>query len=131
VREPDFIINNNYLQRWHGIKSKYFNIYLHRFTGSDYDRALHDHPWWSISILIRGELIEHSFNRKRIIPRFVPVIRSAKRAHRIELVQGPAWTIFITGPKIRSWGFHTKEGWIPWRQFLYGHSTPVQKREEK
>ena len=120
MRKPDVIINKNYLQRWFIIqRNRFFNIYLHRYTGSDDDRALHDHPWWSMSFLMKGELVEHRFNDKRIIPRFWPIIRSAKHAHRLELIKGPAWTLFLTGPKIREWGFHHPiDGWIQWEKFL-------------
>ena len=42
------VIGKNYLSRWHIIpRNRYFNIYLHKFVGSDDDRALHDHPWRS------------------------------------------------------------------------------------
>ena len=28
------------------------------------------------------------------------------------------WTLFITGPKVRTWGFHCPEqGWIRWDKF--------------
>lgn len=114
-RPPDKTIGINYLQRWHVIeRNKKANIYLHHYTGSDDPRALHDHPWWSLSILIRGELIEHNLNGKRIIPRWLPVIRSAKFAHRLELVTEDALTLFITGPVIREWGFHCPNGWRHW-----------------
>lgn len=48
--------------------------------------------------------------------------RLAKTSHRIQLItccadrpephELPVWTLFITGPKIRVWGFHCREGWI-------------------
>lgn len=29
-----------------------------------------------------------------------------------------AWTLFITGPRIREWGFHcTERGWVHWKAF--------------
>lgn len=119
MRKPDQIINGSYLHRWYIIpRNKWLNVYLHRFTGSDDDRALHDHPWWSLSFLLKGELLEHTFNKKNHILRFIPVLRSAKLAHRLELITDEAWTIFITGPKIRTWGFHCPDiGWIPWKKF--------------
>lgn len=117
-RPPDFIVGEQYLERWYVIpRNRFLNIYLHKFTGDDDDRALHDHPWWSLSILLKGELKEHSFKGVRLIPRWWPVIRSAKFAHRLELVKGPVWTVFVTGPKIRSWGFHCPKRWVHWREF--------------
>lgn len=117
MRAPDKIIDGDYLWRWYLIpRNRFFNIYLHRFGRSDYDRALHDHPWASVSLLLKGEMIEHSFKGIKHIYRFLPVFRSAKFAHRLELVKGPVWTLFITGPKQRSWGFYCPNGWKHWRE---------------
>jgi hypothetical protein len=118
-RKPDFIVGDGYLARWWILpRNRYLNIYLHRFTGDDDDRALHDHPWASMSILLKGVLREHNFKGHRCIPRLVPIIRSAKFAHRLELIKGPAWTIFITGPVTRHWGFHCPNGWVHWKKFV-------------
>ncbi len=117
-RPPDKIIGDNYLFRWFIIpRNRFFNIYLHKFYGSDDDRALHDHPWPSVSFLLYGELKEFHFNGVRIIYKWLPVFRSAKFAHRIELLKGPAITLFITGPNLREWGFHCPGKWVPWWDF--------------
>ena len=118
LRQPDVVICGNYLHRWYMIpRNRFFNIYLHKFGRSDDDRALHCHPWYSVSFLLKGEMIEHNFKGIKAIRRFIPVFRTAKFAHRLELVKGPVWTLFITGPKIREWGFHCPQGWKHWRQF--------------
>ncbi len=45
--------------------------------------------------------------------------RGATQAHRIALrkdAEGgekPVWTLFITGPVVRQWGFWCKWGWRP------------------
>ena len=119
IGSPDRVIGGDYLQRWYLLpRNHWCNVYLHKFGRSDDDRALHDHPWYSVSLLLKGELLEHSFNRKRHIPWLWPVCRSAKFAHRLELVKGPVWTLFITGPRIRKWGFYAPHGWCYWRHFL-------------
>lgn len=121
------VIGDRYLQRWYLIpRNPILNVYLHRFEGSDDDRALHDHPWHSLSILLKGRLREYVFSNAlppgkmieiRHPSRFLPVFRRATHAHRLELIQGPAWTIFITGPRFRQWGFHCPNGWRHWRNF--------------
>lgn len=122
-RPPNLIINDAgsdtpYLSRWYIIpRNRFLNIYLHKFERSDDDRALHDHPWYSVSFLLRGELLEHSFKGARFIPWLLPVFRTAKFAHRLELVKGPVWTVFITGPRIRDWGFYCPSGWRHWTVF--------------
>lgn len=125
-REPDVIIggaDSAYMRRWWLIpRNRYFNIYLHHFLRSDDDRALHDHPWWNLSILLRGRYVEHTIsaggiNQKTERRSGQWKFRSATSAHRIELIDGPCWTVFLTGPNIRSWGFHCPRGWVHWKQF--------------
>jgi hypothetical protein len=127
-RAPDFVIGGStrpYLRRWWLIpRNRLFNVYLHQFLRSDDDRALHDHPWANCSVLLRGCYVEHTIdaggiNRRAFrIAGDVVVRRSGRMAHRVELVDGSCWTVFITGPRYREWGFHCPEqGWIPWKRF--------------
>lgn len=132
-REPDVFIGgrtNTYLRRWYVIPhNKWFNIYLHQFLRSDDDRALHDHPWWNISWVLSGGYHEITAPSEKDLPpggrrkestRWAGALafRSAKTAHRIRLMrcgdseEMPVWTLFITGPKIRVWGFWCREGWV-------------------
>ena len=121
LNNPDEIIEHNYLCRWHLIpRNRFFNIYLHKFTGND-DYYFHDHPWSSISFLIKGYLREiygedwrfPSISKShRYINHHWPIYRPAKFSHRLEIVKGPVWTLFITGPKTRNWGFYTPAGWV-------------------
>lgn len=127
-RSPDVVIGgyqNPYLLRWYLIpRNPVFNFYLHTFLRSDDDRALHDHPWVNFSWLLEGTYIEHRIKQGGIHEK---VLRCAgdwvfrhtgKLAHRIELNSGPCTTLFITGPRYRSWGFHCPQyGWVHWRKF--------------
>ncbi len=31
----------------------------------------------------------------------------------------PVWTFVVSGPKRRSWGFHTEQGWVNHRDYLH------------
>lgn len=130
MRAPDRIIGENYLHRWHLVpRNRFLNVYLHKFLGSDDDRALHDHPWASVSICLGGLALEvyrdpnsawwdeQHHDRFRVVRRFWPIFRRATHAHRIEVIDGPVWTIFITGPAVRQWGFWCPQGWRHWREF--------------
>lgn len=101
-----------------------FNIYLHQFVRSDEDRALHDHPWWSVSFMLRGKATEHfdlgGCRRIRKVPWLWPVFRKATHTHRIEIHSPDLVTIFITGGKTREWGFHCPQGWRHWKDFAFG-----------
>lgn len=120
--EPSQIIgpvSNPYMLRW--ILFRFRNwprIYIHRFMRSDDDRALHDHPWWFISILLRGSYREHRPDGASI--RRAPSIafRPLRTQHRVELLRQPVWTLFITGPRVHGWGFWCEDDvFVPWREF--------------
>lgn len=121
------------------------NLYLHCFLRDDDDRALHDHPSWAASLILRGSYVEHTIARGGIhqrrqldcgMIRFLPAggPREKGRAHRIELLRhivdngDPAvraadpvaicWTLFLFGPTVREWGFHCPDrGWVHWKEF--------------
>lgn len=126
-RPPDLVIGPDYMHRWYVIpRNRWFNIYLHKIMHDDDDRALHDHPWWSVSFLLKGRLREicrvtlpsgRAAEKIRYPHKGVPTVRSARFAHRLEVVE-PAWTLFITGPKIRVWGFWCPKRWVPWQDFV-------------
>ncbi len=118
--KPHKNMGPDYMHRWHLIpKNRWFNIFLHRIIHSDDARALHDHPWWSVSFLLKGVLAERwrcqtcgEANFEHILPRFWPVFRKAQFAHRLILMSTEAWTIFITGPRSRTWGFWIHQRWV-------------------
>lgn len=132
-RDPDFIVggpDNPYLLRWWLIpRNRVLNVYLHQFLRDDDDRALHDHPWAWCSLLLSGRYYEHTIAAggiHRRTERHAGSLRISgpRRAHRIELPEGgagakqPCWTLFITGPRVRLWGFHCpQQGWLDYRRF--------------
>lgn len=126
-RAPDFVVGSAlspYLRRWWVIpRNRWFNIYLHQFLRSDDDRALHDHPWWWLSVMLRGHYTEHTIaaggvhRQKRYVAGCVR-LHSPWFAHRLEVQpQASCWSLFITGPRVREWGFHCSRGWVSWRRF--------------
>lgn len=128
-RPPDLVIGGSddpYMLRWYLIpRNRFLNIYLHLFLRSDDDRALHDHPWSNLSVLLEGQYTEHRIEaggihvRKMLKAGDVRFRLSGKIAHRVELTNGVCWTLFITGPKYRRWGFHCPErGWVYWEDFV-------------
>lgn len=118
-----------YMQRWFVIpRNRVFNIYLHIFRHDD-ERVLHSHPWWSISLLLWGTVAEYwtpSANGAADVRqhRFAMhemgaiAVRSASLFHRIELRSPAAMTLFITGPKIRTWFFACAKGLVRWDKYV-------------
>lgn len=106
------------MRRWHLKRShNRNNLYLHRYEGSDDDRALHDHPWRSIGIVLWGKLYEITENGERRLWPLMPKYRSASYTHRIILKSRFAYSLFFTFKKEREWGFHCPKGWVHWREF--------------
>lgn len=121
LREPDFIIgdpNDPYLIRyWLRRDRPEGSIYLHCIRKSDDERALHDHPWSSTSLVLQGTLREILPEGSRLLTPGTIASRSAEQPHRLEVVDGPVWTLFITGAVEREWGFHCPNGWVHWKDF--------------
>lgn len=131
--KPHYIIGgaaNPYMLRWYLIpRNTWFNIYLHKFLRSDDDRALHDHPWRSLSIILRGGYYELKDNgtphgTMRWYGRGSFIMREATYRHRI-ILDGETypWTLFITGRKVRDWGFWCPKGFVRWQEFTAPHNS--------
>jgi hypothetical protein len=131
-RSPHFVIGkpgSPYLNRWYVIsRNRLFNVYLHQILRSDDDRALHDHPWVNLSIVLHGGYVEVTpfdhekpngpVRMRRRGPGSI-VARRSTAAHRLEIAAGtPCWSLFITGPKVRDWGFWCPKGWKVWTSFV-------------
>lgn len=168
-RKPDFTIgrvNDVYMRRWYVIpRNRWFNIYLHNMLRDDDEGALHDHPWWNVSIVLKGGYLEW-MPRRKLPPSVLDdwakvrtpstqwyaktrgqlvadnqrdimamwrrpgsiIFRRATDAHRLELDREfgpkieppliPSWSLFITGPNKRTWGFWCKDGWKPHTEYI-------------
>lgn len=118
-RPADFVIGDDYLRRWWVIpRNPWVNVYLHDIRKSDDDRAFHDHPWMNSSFLIEGSYVEHTPEGSFVRSAGDYVVRGAQQLHRLEVDGGiGALSLFITGPKLREWGFACPQGWVHWKDF--------------
>jgi hypothetical protein len=119
---PHFVVGSPdrpYLLRWYGLpRNPWFNVYLHKFCRDDDDRALHDHPWPYWSLILRGGYWEVTWNGRRWHGPGSLLRRRAEHRHRVELLPGhPCWTLFLTGPRVREWGFWCPQGFVHWKAF--------------
>lgn len=128
-RPPDFEVVRDtdkgvYLRRWWVIpRNRWFNVYLHNMLRDD-DDILHDHMYWSLSLCLGGRLHE----RYQLRPPLGPVrwrhategtwsLRSPRMAHQLVVLE-PAWTVFVTGPRVKEWGFWCPKGFRHWRDYV-------------
>ncbi len=106
------------------------HVRAHEIVCSDRGRHVHDHPWWSVSVLLEGyyyemhpvgDLAEGKSLDLRVTMREEGeiIIRGAAQAHRIVLPCSwgsylqpdlPCLSMFIHGPAIRRWGYWSDDG---------------------
>ena len=147
-------LNDPYLLRWYVIpRNRWLNVYVHKFLRDDDDRALHDHPWWFLSLVLWGQYIEVTDDGRSVRSAPEPwrlfwgdrplVFRPALWRHRVELVKAPVipvertrvrprpralpcWTLIVTGPRTRLWGF-----WCPQAGYTITTDPPIQIPDER
>lgn len=106
-------------------------VRIHHIKRSDDDRAFHDHPWWYVTVILRGGYHEvtpvfasgmYECNKSSYCSAGTVLFRRATSWHRLEIDNlwgEPTWTLFITGPKTNSWGFLVEPNHkIYWREYL-------------
>jgi len=133
-RDPDFVLGEYHTcsERWHVLpRNNLFNIYVHRWLDSDPDEShvFHDHPYANITIVLKGMYWERFKYGHRLRRTGAVIVRRPSTAHRIELIDAgvsakyenvkiQVITLFMTGPRVRSWGFHCPKGWVYWKTYL-------------
>lgn len=96
-------------------------VYIHKFLRSDDERAPHNHPWWFVSLVLKGSYLEYTDAplNPHLRKRFSFAYRPLSTFHRVALPNGfrkqsfdvgsygpvPCWTLVVTGPDVRGWGF--------------------------
>lgn len=141
-----------YLVRYYVGRLLGVTVYLHRFIRNDSERAVHDHPWRALALVLTGSYTEWRLRwlcpeggivcRRRRVSPGRPSILWLRSAHRIATVAPNTWTLFVHGPRRKSWGFyaqHVEVGAehgqtrvvVEYRQHLdTGSGTPWYRRAE-
>lgn len=120
-------------------------IRIHIIHTPDLDRALHDHPWSFISVVLHGyynELrpmfngrpcfFDHYTEESTFVTHRAEgsiAFRRATDRHRIVSQSTQCVTLFITGPKRQWWGFYTPNGKVYYKDYDSVHNkVPVGKK---
>jgi hypothetical protein len=93
-----------YLIRWR-FETRWGSIRLHHWLSPDDDRAFHDHPWWFVTFVLRGGYTDSTPTGPDHLHAGSVRYRPAEHQHTVIPDRGGAWTVIITGPRIRAWGF--------------------------
>ena len=93
-----------YVIRWR-FETPWFSIRLHHWVAPDDDRAKHDHPWDFTTFVLKGGYTDAGPDGDEHLR--APAIRhrTATHQHTVFPDLGGAWTVIVTGPIVRNWGF--------------------------
>lgn len=100
-----------YLRRWY-IETPLFSVRLHHWLSGDDSRANHDHPWWFVTLVLRGGYTDYSPDRAERMTASKIAFRCATHRHTVVVDPGGCWTILLTGPQSRRWGFWVKNKFV-------------------
>lgn len=98
-----------------------YTLRLHRILRPDADRCPHDHPYWMVRLIVKGGYIEECGPERRVEHRRPGdiTLHPPLFQHRIlELLDRESWSLVITGPHERQWGFYTAQGWMSCADFV-------------
>lgn len=111
-----------YMKRW-VINFFLFSLRIHHWLSSDDDRNFHDHPWGFITFIIKGGYVDVSPLGEELMTPGKFKFRPALHRHTVKVNPGGCWTLMITGPELRKWGFWVKNKFIKANKyfFKFGH----------
>lgn len=121
--------------RYQLIKSRWFNVYLHRLYAPNWHPECHDHPWGFVAVLLWRGYLERMAHGDRVTdhrrwPGMV-LFRPATLAHNVITPYGVSWSIIFTTPKKRDWGFRPCDRPVTHPITLYrDYIQPVQDQGE-
>lgn len=112
-----------YVVRWR-VEFPFGSIRVHHWLSNDDPRAVHDHPWWFLTFVVKGGYTDLSPEGSEILE--APAIRFRKAEHRhtvYPLKPCGAWTVLITGRPLRKWGFYKGGKFVKANKWFlkYGH----------
>jgi hypothetical protein len=93
-----------YLIRWR-IETRLGSVRLHHWISHDDARAFHDHPWDFITFVLKGGYTDSSPEGNQHLKAPTVQHRYATHKHTVFPDADGAWTLVLTGPKARAWGF--------------------------
>lgn len=128
------VSHNTYITRLDVLRTPWFEVKLHFMHGPDPERDPHDHPWPFLSLILRGQYVESrhlswegSYNNGQLIGvaqhssvhvhHWFNWMPDPEQAHRITWCAPGTVTLVLALGRRREWGFHTRNGWVRWRDY--------------
>lgn len=111
-----------YVVRWMA-ETPLGSLRIHHWLSPDDSRAKHDHPWWFITIVLRGGYTDINPEHGQLLTAGSIRFRRASHQHTVVPLPRGAWTLLITGSATRKWGFWRDGKFIKANKWFatYGH----------
>jgi hypothetical protein len=111
-----------YMRRW-VINFGLFSVRLHHWYSSDDHRAMHDHPAWFITLILRGKYTDITTDGLEVMRPGMIRYRPALHKHTVDVHKDGCWTLVLFGPKQRHWGFWIKNNtkWVKSNKYFLEH----------
>ncbi len=113
-----------YVRRWR-IETPIGSVRIHHWLHSDDMRFKHDHPWWFITLVLWGGYQDCGDDKVDHLRAGSIRFRPANHRHSVWVDEGVAWTLLVTGPKVRKWGFWVKGKLKKANKFFLEHGVHV------
>jgi hypothetical protein len=113
-----------YVRRWY-IETRWGSIRLHHWLHSDDNRAFHDHPFNFITFVLWGGYTDKGPDKDEIMNAPKISYRPANHMHTVQVNPGGCWTLLLTGPQIRKWGFWNGKKWKKSNKYFLEHGMRV------
>lgn len=98
-----------HFRRWQILWTPWFSIWIHGIYSADKDEHLHNHPWDYFSLVLKGSFLEETESGTKIMRPLSYVKRDGSEFHKIKILFTPkVYTLFITSPPKRDWGYKVK-----------------------
>ena len=106
----------------HTAKYPWFRSYrIHYILREDLARDKHNHPWPARTVILRGWYVEERGDDVFFRQEGDTATLTPDTFHNITHVSdGGVWTLFITGPYKKDWGFMTKNGFVLHNDYING-----------
>jgi len=91
--------------RYRLLVTPWFRVFVHRLWCPVWHPQGHDHPWSFVAIVLWGGYLERTQAERKWRGPGSVLFRPAEFVHNVITGQKVNWSIVITGPKRRQWGF--------------------------
>lgn len=123
-REKLYCQTGVYVERWY-LETPWFSLRLHHWKHSDDSRHFHDHPWNFYTFILKGGYTDCTPNGNERMTAGKLAYREAKHQHTVQVDKGGCWSILLTGPKVRRWGFWVGKKWKKANKYFLEHGKHV------